>query len=174
MEPRLHRWVMIEVTRKCFALLRRWRDSTFLLHGVPLGSVPVRREVVTTDTSSHGLGAVWQKRSVQGVWCPQWRGQYLNVLELRTVYLALKLPQEQTCARPHKQPRRDLVTGVPEGSPETMDMGSSSVGLLEGNAPPRQTISVGDYLSRQRLPPGEWRLHPQVVQMIWDRYGRPR
>ena len=81
---------------------------------------------------------------------------------------------DQTCARPHKQPRRDLVTGVPEGSPETMDMGSSSVGLLEGNAPPRQTISVGDYLSRQRLPPGEWRLHPQVVQMIWDRYGRPR
>ena len=28
--------------------------------------------------------------SVQGVWCPQWRGQHINARELQTVYLTLK------------------------------------------------------------------------------------
>ena len=90
MDPCLHRSVKVRVTRRCLVYLHQWRDNAFLLQGVPLGSVPARREVVTTDASLQGLGAVWQKRSVQGVWGSQWRGHHINVSELRTVYLALK------------------------------------------------------------------------------------
>ena len=42
---------------------------------------------------------------------------------------------------------------------------------LRGMHLPDRANSEADYLSRQRLPPGEWRLHPQVVQMMWDWYG---
>ena len=68
----------------------------------------------------------------------------------------LALSQEQACGRPHRQQlsgvsyqpsRRDQVTGVPEGSLGTMDLGTSSVGLLEGDAPTRQSKLCG------RLPP---------------------
>ena len=31
---------------------------------------------------------------------------------------------------------------------------------------------VADFLSRQSLQPGEWRLHPEVVSMIWRSFGR--
>ena len=31
---------------------------------------------------------------------------------------------------------------------------------------------AADLLSRQGPPPGEWRLHPEVVDTIWHRYGR--
>ncbi|XP_049455401.1 uncharacterized protein LOC125902818 [Epinephelus fuscoguttatus] len=36
-----------------------------------------------------GWGAVWEGRTVRGVWSPQQRGQYINLLELRAVHLAL-------------------------------------------------------------------------------------
>ena len=29
-----------------------------------------------------------------------------------------------------------------------------------------------DLLSREHPPPGEWRLHPQVVEATWQRYGK--
>jgi len=60
----------------------------------------------------------------------------------------LAISQGQACAcspRQHlsgvtcQSSRGDQVTGIPEGGPGTVDMGSSSVGLLEG-APPRQTL----------------------------------
>lgn len=54
MDPRLHRWVRVRVTHKCLVHLRWWRDSTF-------SSVPVRREVITTDASLHGWGR-WGRR----------------------------------------------------------------------------------------------------------------
>ncbi len=31
---------------------------------------------------------------------------------------------------------------------------------------------AADLLSRTGPPPGEWRLHPEVVGLIWDRFGR--
>ena len=55
----------------------------------------------------------------------------------------LALSQKHLSGISHQPLRRDQVTGVPEGSPETMDMGSSSVGFLEGNTPPRQSKLCG-------------------------------
>lgn len=31
--------------------------------------------------------------------------------------------------------------------------------------------TVADMLSHQKPPPGEWRLNPTVVQMVWERFG---
>nr|XP_054597211.1 uncharacterized protein LOC107396174 [Nothobranchius furzeri] len=90
LDPRRHRRVELEVTSSCVALLRRWDDVAYLSLGVPLGAVPARREVVTTDASPRGWGAHWQCRSVQGLWSPRQARLHINVLELKTVYLALR------------------------------------------------------------------------------------
>lgn len=34
------------------------------------------------------------------------------------------------------------------------------------------TFRVEDYLLKQRLRPGEWILHPEVVELIWQRFDR--
>ena len=47
-----------------------------------MGSIPSRRDVVTADICPTGWGAVWQKRTAQGL--------HINVLELWAVHLALK------------------------------------------------------------------------------------
>lgn len=31
---------------------------------------------------------------------------------------------------------------------------------------------VADYLSRQKVLPGEWKLHPEVVERIWETFGK--
>ncbi|KAL0199390.1 hypothetical protein M9458_007930, partial [Cirrhinus mrigala] len=36
---------------------------------------------------------------------------------------------------------------------------------------PGELNRAADVLSRQHTLPGEWRLHPQVVQLIWNRFG---
>ena len=167
MDPCLHRKVKVKVTRGCIVYLRRWRDNAFLLHGVPLGSVPARREVVTTDASTQGWGAVWQKRSVQGVWCPRWRGRHINVLELRTVSLALKhfLPYLRG---KHVLVRTDSTSVVfhvnHQGGTRSLESLREAQRLWTWAYPlfasmramylPGRVNSVADYLSRQKLPLG--------------------
>ena len=90
LHPKLHRRVKLRVTRTCLRVLHPWRNEALLLQGVPLGSMPSRRSVVTTDASLTGWGAVWEGRMVHGVWAPPWGGEHINVLELRAVHLALR------------------------------------------------------------------------------------
>lgn len=57
--------------------------------GCPSGCHPVFRETITADVSQFGWGAAWHGRPAQGRWnahdCPH----HINVLELRSVHLAL-------------------------------------------------------------------------------------
>ena len=69
--------------------LSPWRDRAYLAAGVPMGAIPALRELVTTDASLSGWGAVWRGRTAQGRWSAQEGTQHINVLELRAVQLAL-------------------------------------------------------------------------------------
>ena len=77
------------MTLKCFVSLAPWRKRAYLEAGVPMGAIPVRRELVTTDACLSGWGAVWQCRTAQGRWSGRDVAQHINVLELRAVQLAL-------------------------------------------------------------------------------------
>ena len=37
---------------------------------------------------------------------------------------------------------------------------------------PGERNQVADLLLRRKPPPGEWRLHPEVVETIWGLFGR--
>lgn len=86
----VHRRKRIRVSPQCLDSLSRWRDREWITQGVPLGSLPVRREVVFTDASSTGWGAIWQGRVAQGEWPQHLYSEHINVRELIAVHLALR------------------------------------------------------------------------------------
>lgn len=115
LDPKRDRNTKMQVTWAYYSTLRPWRKRIYLTTDVPLGSIPVRREL-TTDASLTGWGALWQHRSVSGEWLPRWRKVHINVLELQTVYLALNhfLPDPDTIRQytdsvPHQSSRGNEV-----------------------------------------------------------------
>ncbi|XP_037536617.1 uncharacterized protein LOC119413633 [Nematolebias whitei] len=185
LDARLHRHRKLAVTWSCLHALTPWRDEDYLSRGVPMGVVVCRREVVTTDASSMGWGAVWQRRAVQGRWGQRDHSKHINVLELRAVHLALRH------FLPHLEGRHVLVrsdnTSVVyhinhQGGTRSAQLLSVSRELLEWASPRLSTLraaylpgrhnQVADFLSRQESPPGEWSLHRDIVLMIWDRFGQ--
>lgn len=64
LHPKWDRHVKLQVTGTCIQALHLWQDRAFWLLGVPLGNIPSRRTVVTTDATLTGWGAVWEGRMV--------------------------------------------------------------------------------------------------------------
>lgn len=68
-----HRHRKVRVSQRCVLALAPWRLQAFLSQGVPMGSIPSRREVVTVDACHRGWGVVWQRRTTTQGWsilCP--------------------------------------------------------------------------------------------------------
>ena len=66
----------------------------------------------------------------------------------------------------YKPPGHYQVLTVPEADPESAFM---SIRLA---VKPGVRNTAADFLSQRRPHPSEWRLHPEVVQIIWHYYGR--
>ena len=185
LDPRGDRHVTLRVTARCRALLRPWGDLAFLSQGSPLGRLPLRRVVVTTDASLLGWGAVCLGRSARGVWRPPWKGSHINVLELQAVVLALRefLPWIRG---KHVLVRSDSVTAIfyinhqggtrSEGclrvAESVLLLARDQLLSIRASHIPGVLNTAADLLSRGGPLPGEWRLHPEVVEEIWRRFGR--
>ena len=46
--------------------------------------------MITSDASSHGLGAVCQEETTGGLWSTEETCPHINLLELKTAYIALQ------------------------------------------------------------------------------------
>lgn len=185
LDAQLHRHRRVMVSTRCLLALAPWRDRAFISKGVPMGSIPCRREIVATDACPLGWGAVWQSRSVCGQWSAGYRSDHINVLELRAVHLALQHFLPSLTGR-HVLIRSDNTTTVyhinHQGGTKSARLLQVATDLLRWAAPrlaslraayiPGNRNQVADSLSRQKPPSGEWRLHPEVVQALWTRFGR--
>ncbi|XP_072219103.1 uncharacterized protein [Leuresthes tenuis] len=185
LDPKRHRGRNVRVSSLCCKALSPWRRRGYLARGVPLGVIPARREVVETDASLSGWGAIWQHRTIKGRWSPQHRWEHINVLELRKIYLALQHFIPVLKGR-HVLVRTDSTSAVyhinHQGGTRSKQGLQVSKQLLTWAFPhflslraihlPGIQNKVADVLSRQGLPQGDWRLHPEVVEMIWSKYGR--
>ena len=173
------------MSQRCLHSLSRWRDRAYLQMGAPMGAIPSRRETVTVDACLSGWGAVWQGRTVQGLWSAQEGAYHINVLELRAVLLALRHFLPQLTDR-HVLVRSDNMSAVSQinhqGGTRSAQLLRVSQSLLSWASPrlaslravflPGDQNQVADFLSRHKPPPGEWRLHPEVVETIWSLFGR--
>lgn len=185
MDAKYHRHRKVKVTWQCLRALAPWKDRVYLTKGVPMGLVICRREVVTTDACSTGWGAVWQHRTAQGRWAVKDGSDHINVLELRAVHLALRRFLPYLRGR-HVLIRSDNTSTVyhinHQGGTRSLRLLKVSQDLLTWAAPrlctlravylPGEDNQIADYLSRQKPPPGEWYLHPEVVQRIWSLFGQ--
>ncbi len=188
-ELRLHPTVpatrLIRVSRSCCRHLLMWRDPVFLQSGVRMGAIH-RRHMITTDASMTGWGAVFEGRPASGEWKEEFLFWHINCLELRAVFLALKyfLP---VLGGHHIIVRTDNMAVVSQGinrqggsKSRTLDRLARYLLLwsqdkflsLRAVHVPGVLNLAADFLSRQKLEPGEWMLNRQTVSQIWDLFGK--
>ncbi|KAL0149855.1 hypothetical protein M9458_054903, partial [Cirrhinus mrigala] len=179
----LHR--LIVIFHNCIRALKRWRQEEFLKAGVPLGVVPSRQELVTTDASLTGWGATWNRRGICGRWTPIQAKEHINLLELRAVLMALRFFLPVLAGR-HVLVRSDNTSTVfhlnHQGGTKSHRSLRLTHEILTWCQPRLASLraahisgvcnQTADALSRNRLHPGKWRLHPDVVREIWLRFGR--
>ncbi len=143
----------VQITPACHKTFSLWTDPSFLQAGVPLEQVS-RHAVVFTDAST-GWGATYNGHAVSGVWTgPQLRW-HINCLELLAVRLALSRLRGRFRGK-------DVLV-------RTDNMATIAYINQQGGLRSHRMSQLARHLnelSRATLP-GEWRFHPQVVQLIW-------
>ncbi len=185
---RVPRWawqsgtLRIQVTPACRQTFTPWSDLSFLRAGVPLEQVS-RHAVVYTDASAKGWGATFNGHAVLGVWTGPQLHWHINCLELLAVHLALNRLKRRLRGE-HVLVRTDNSATVAyinrQGGLRSRRMSQLARHLLLWSRKHLRSLRAihipgllnrtADELSRAALP-GEWRLHPQMVQLIWRRFG---
>ncbi|CAM4558277.1 unnamed protein product [Leuciscus chuanchicus] len=181
--PRGNPFRTIKVTRRCLRALVMWKKPWFLSQGPVLGA-PCRRKLLTTDASLTGWGAILEGRSSQGLWEDHHRSWHINRLEMLAVFRALR--SFITDLRGHHVLVHTDNTSVVayinhQGGLRSRPLSNLArhillwsqgklLSLRAAYIPGVQNIGA-DTLSRQGPRPGEWRLHPEVVELIWREFG---
>ncbi len=185
---RVPRWawqsgtLRVQVTPACRQTFTPWSDLSFLRAGVPLEQVS-RHAVVYTDASAKGWGATFNGHAVSGVWTGPQLHWHINCLELLAVHLALNRLKRRLRGK-HLLVRTDNTATVAyinrQGGLRSRRMSQLARHLLLWSRKHLRSLRAihipgllnrtADELSRAALP-GEWRLHPQTVQLIWRRFG---
>ncbi len=168
----------VQVTPACQQTFTPWSDLSFLRAGVPLEQVS-RHAVVYTDASAKGWGATFNGLAVSGVWTGPQLHWHINCLELLAVHLALNRLKRRLRGE-HVLVRTDSTATVAyinrQGGLCSRRMSQLAHHLLLWSRKHLRSLCTthipgllsrtADELSRAALP-GEWRLHPQTVQLIW-------
>ncbi|XP_077100160.1 uncharacterized protein LOC143751477 [Siphateles boraxobius] len=172
----------VAITPACRQTFSPWSDPSFLRAGVPLEQVS-RHAVVFTDASATGWGATYNGHAVSGVWTDPQLRWHINCLELLAVQLALTRLKRRLQGR-DVLVRTDNTATVAyinrQGGLRSRRMSQLARHLLLWSQKHLRSLRamyvpgllnrVADELSRAVLP-GEWRLHPQAVQLIWREFG---
>ncbi|XP_053092882.1 LOW QUALITY PROTEIN: uncharacterized protein LOC113526632 [Pangasianodon hypophthalmus] len=176
---------MIRVTRRCLRALDMWRKPGFLSQGPVLGALVILLVMLATDASLTGWGAVMSGRSVCGLWSGRRLTWHINCLEMLAVLLALKhfLPDlrgRHVLVRTNNTAvayyinhqgglRSRLLYRL---ALQILVWSQGKLLSLRAAYIPGRLNTGADALSRQGPIPGEWRLHPEVVERIWRVFGR--
>ncbi len=189
LHSRVPRWawrrgtLRVGISQQCRRSLSPWTDLAFLRAGVPLEQVS-RHTVVTTDASSTGWGATCNGQAASGLWTGPRLLWHINCLELWAVHLALRQFRPLLLGK-HVLVRTDNNAAVSYinrlGGIRSHRMSQLARHLLLWSHTqfkslravhiPGQLNRAADVLSRQLTFPGEWRLHPETIRLIWSRFG---
>ncbi len=189
LHSRVPRWawrrgaLRVNITQECRRSFSPWTDLAFLRAGVPLEQVS-RHVVVTTDASSTGWGAICNGQAASGLWTGPRLLWHINCLELLAVHLALRQFRPLLLGK-HVLVRTDNTVAVSYinrmGGIRSRRMSQLARHLLLWSHTRLKSLRAvhipgvlnraADALSRQLTFPGEWRLHPETIRLIWSRFG---
>ncbi len=188
LHSRVPRWawcrgaLRVNITQECRRSFSPWTDLAFLRAGVPLEQVS-RHVVVTTDASSTGWGATCNGQAASGLWTGPRLLWHINCLELLAVHLALRQFRPLLLGK-HVLVRTDNTAAVSYinrmGGIRSRRMSQLARHLLLWSHTRLKSLRAvhipgvlnraADALSRQLTFPGEWRLHPETIRLIWSRF----
>ncbi len=184
LHPTVPATCLIRVSHGCCRHLLMWRDPVFLQSGVRMGAIH-RRHMITTDALMTGWGAVFEGRPASGEWKEEFLFWHINCLELRAVFLAFKyfLPVLGGYHIIVKTDNMAVVSHINrQGSSRSRTLDRLARHLLFWSQDkflslravhvPGVLNLAADFLSRQKLRPGEWMLNRQTVSQIWDLSGK--
>ncbi len=158
---------MIKVTRWCLCALEMWKKPWFMSQGPVLGA-PCRRITLTTNASLMGWGVVMSGYSIQGLLEGPYLMWHINFLEMLSVFQALEqfVPDLRGLDVLVCTDNTSVVLYVYRQG------GLRSRPLCRLECQILLYLNLGaDILSRQGLRPGEWKLHNEVVEQIWKKFG---
>ncbi len=174
------RYTAVGISQQCRHSLSPWTDLAFLRAEVPLEQVS-RHTVVTTDASSTGWGATCNGQAASGLWTGPRLLWHINCLELWAVHLALRQFRPLLLGK-HVLVRTDNTAAVSYinrlGGIRSHRMSQLARHLLLWSHTQFKSLRAvhilgqlnraADALSRQLTFPGEWRLHPEMIRLIWS------
>ncbi len=144
-----------------------------------------RRHMITTDASMMGWSAVIEGRPASGEWTGEFLSWHINCLELRAVFLALMhflpvLVEHNIIVRTDNMAVVSHINRQGGSRPCTLDRLARHLLLwsqdkflsLRAVHVLGMLNLVADFLSRQKLRPGEWMLNRQTVSQIWNLFGK--
>ncbi len=139
------------------------------------------RQMVTTDASLTGCGAVFEGRPACGVWTGEFVSLYINCLELRALFLALIhfLPSLRGCHVIVRTDNMAVASNINrQGGSRSRTLNRHARRLLLWTQDkflslravhvPGVLNLAANFRSRQKLRSGEWMLNHQTVAQIWD------
>ncbi len=173
----------VNITQECRRSFNPWTDLAFLRAGVPLEQVS-RHTVVTTDASSTGWGNICNGQAASELRTGPRLLWYINCLELWALHLALWQFRPLLLGK-HVLVRMDNTAAVSYinrlGGIRSRRMSQLARHLLLWSHTQLKSLRaahipwklnrVVDALSQQLTFPGEWRLHPETIGLIWSRFG---
>ncbi len=176
--PRGNTFRISKVTQRCFRALVMWKKPWFLSQGPVLGA-SCRCKMLMTDTSLTGWGAVLEGCSSRSLWKDHHLSWHIKCLEMLAVFLALKNFLADIRGH-HVLVHSDNTSVVSyinhQGFLRSRPLCKLACQILlwsQGKLLPLRAAYIpgahnigADILSRQGLRPREWRLHPEVVELI--------
>ena len=163
-----------------------WMVRDHLLVGVRFGT-PAPDLHLYSDASSSGWGAHLLDQNVSGVWSAQEKLLHINLLEMKALFLALQVFQEDVAGH-HVTAMCDNSTVVAyinkQGGTVSRPLCLLTSRLLrwtesfdvhlEARYLPGESNVLADVLSRRGQVVGtEWSLHPQVARALLRTWGNP-
>ena len=162
-----------------------WTHRSNLLAGIPF-QLPMPSMTLTTDASLRGWGAHLFGLSTQGLWSRKEQRNHINLLELLAVYKALRAFETQVSGH-HIQVTSDNTTVVfyinKQGGTRSRKLIELTLHIWEWCIHRRITLTAvhiagdsntrADQLSRVTSTAHEWQLHPEVLHLLFRKWGTP-
>ncbi len=150
--------------------------------GAPRTSVPAC--CCQNRCLQHGLGATCNGQAASGLWTGPRLLWHINCLELLAVHLALRqfrplLLGKQLLVRTDNTAAVSYINRLGGLRSRRMSRlarhlllwSHTQLRLLRAVQIPGELNRAADALSLQLTFPGEWRLHPETIRLIWSRFG---